>query len=382
MHYIMGRCEREHRYPLHADLREGILVRLRGFHLKLIWVVLGLPLLTLAEGPVADARRGGELFVSLRCNNCHSAGGGAPMLGSAARVPRGAKPADLVTRMWNHAPAMWTAMRKSGIEIPMMTEAQAGDLFAYLYASRYFDPPGDAARGKRTFAEKGCAKCHSPSADQSMKWKSITDPVDLVHAMMTHSRDMGAAVRRAGLEWPQLSGQDVSDVLTYVQNLPSNRKLPYTFAVPPASEGAALAQAKGCAKCHNGGMALETRLAGRTLSDIAASMWNHAPEMMPMSGVTGDELRQILTATWFQGYMAPRGQADKGEQVFNRRCASCHSEVSGVGLKAGSMTGGMLGLTSSLWNHGPKMAGKTTMDRWPTLRDGELTAVASWLAGR
>ena len=36
----------------------------------------------------------------------------------------------------------------------------AADLFAYFYSARFFEKPGDAARGKRAFAVRGCSNCH------------------------------------------------------------------------------------------------------------------------------------------------------------------------------------------------------------------------------
>ena len=41
-----------------------------------------------------------------------------------------------------------------------LTPEQAADLFAYFVSARYFEKPGDAARGKQAFAAKHCADCH------------------------------------------------------------------------------------------------------------------------------------------------------------------------------------------------------------------------------
>ena len=53
--------------------------------------------------------------------------------------------------MWNHAPAMWAAMRARERQAGDLNEQAAGDLFAYFYSARFFEKPGDAARGKRLF---------------------------------------------------------------------------------------------------------------------------------------------------------------------------------------------------------------------------------------
>ncbi len=42
-------------------------------------------------------------------------------------------------------------MQKAGIEKPEITDQSAADLFAYFVAARFFEPPGDAARGKHDF---------------------------------------------------------------------------------------------------------------------------------------------------------------------------------------------------------------------------------------
>src|SRR5258708_26697912 len=36
----------------------------------------------------------------------------------------------------------------------------AADLFAYFYSTRFFDTPGDVARGKITFDAAHCGQCH------------------------------------------------------------------------------------------------------------------------------------------------------------------------------------------------------------------------------
>src|SRR6202162_2109654 len=109
----------------------------------------------------ADSTRGAQLFEKLACVQCHSINGKggtrAPDLGRL--VDRNFTPATLAATMWNHAPAMWAAMRDRTIRAGDLDEQAAADLFAYFYAARYFEKPGDAARGKRVL-ERGCARCH------------------------------------------------------------------------------------------------------------------------------------------------------------------------------------------------------------------------------
>src|SRR5256884_5280519 len=121
-----------------------------------------------AEGatfPSADSLRGARVFTDQSCIQCHSINGEggkiAPDLGK--RIDRNYTPALLASVMWNHAPSMWSAMRERGVPVASLNDQDAGDLFAYFYAARFFDRPGDAARGKRLFAVKHCADCHGLS---------------------------------------------------------------------------------------------------------------------------------------------------------------------------------------------------------------------------
>src|SRR5271157_6202078 len=115
---------------------------------------------------LADSVRGHQLFETLSCVQCHSVNGSGGSLGPdlGKIVDRGFTPASLAATMWNHAPAMWTAMREKGIRAGDMNGQAAADLFAYFYSARFFELPGDAGRGKRAFEARGCSNCHGLTA--------------------------------------------------------------------------------------------------------------------------------------------------------------------------------------------------------------------------
>jgi len=69
------------------------------------------------------------------------------------------------------------------------------------------------------------------------------------------------------------------DMLVYLRNLPQNRDIQQSLLLPSSGEGDSLFRQKGCSACHIGGLALENRLGDSTLTDVAAAMWNHAPQM-------------------------------------------------------------------------------------------------------
>src|SRR5579872_4673656 len=99
---------------------------------------------------VGDARRGQQVFQNEQCVQCHSLNGRggtiAPDL--ARRIDRAYTPAVMASLMWNHAPAMWDTMKKQGMVKGELSPESAADLFAYFVSARYFEKPGDAARGK------------------------------------------------------------------------------------------------------------------------------------------------------------------------------------------------------------------------------------------
>ena len=138
-----------------------------------------------------DSERGEKLFATERCVQCHSIDGKggrtAPDLG--AQIDRSFTPASLASTMWNHAPIMWAAMEGAKIEKPVLSPESAADLFAFFYSTRFFDTPGDAARGKQVFASRHCSDCHgitdskSEAAPPVMKWDSLGQPIILVQQM-------------------------------------------------------------------------------------------------------------------------------------------------------------------------------------------------------
>ena len=182
----------------------------------------------------ADSARGERLFESEHCLECHSVNGkGAhtgPDLGRG--TDRDFTPATLVSTMWNHAPIMWSAMRTRNMQAVKVDDQAAADLFAYFYAARFFEKPGDAARGKQLFSEKSCARCHGvdrsiqSAAAPVSRWDSLGDPIALTEAMWNHSSSMGTAELSQGIHLPELSGQNVTDMLVYLRNLSATKATP------------------------------------------------------------------------------------------------------------------------------------------------------------
>ncbi len=342
-----------------------------------------------------DAYRGAGVLEKQHCTRCHSVQGqggkSAPDLG--IRTSRQYTPAMMASVMWNHAPRMWSAMRERGIERPQLDERAAEDLFAYFYSVRFFDKPGNAERGKRVFETGHCIECHALDTQAGKPgkpiraWDSMADPVVLVQQMWNHSSLMKSAFKSKNYKWTSLTGQDLNDLSIYLQNLPQMKNKKAEFWLPNAGNGEALFGAKGCAKCHHGGLSPEYHMANQTLADVAADMWNHAPRMENPPVIAAEEMRQILTYVWEKQYLGAHGNAAHGKAVFEKKnCAGCHNDPkSGAPrLSKGARPYSSITMVSSLWKHGPAMLAEMRKRNvpWPQFTPGELSDVTAYLNSR
>ena len=340
-----------------------------------------------------DARRGEQLFQSEQCIQCHSLKGKGGTLAPdlSRRVDRDYTPSVMASLMWNHAPDMWAAMQRQGVKKGDMTPEKAADLFAYFVSARYFEKPGDAARGKQAFSDRHCADCHGitsskePAAPPVVKWESLADPVILAQQMWNHGPKMRAEFSKRKLAWGKITGQDLTDMLVYLQNLPETRHLATNFAFPPSDSGDALFQSKGCADCHKGKMALEGLLHNQTLTDIAADMWNHQPNMkQPPPVLSQEEMRQIIGYIWARQYFQGNGNAERGHKVFaEKNCASCHNDPSSGAPKLvqGKNAYSDITMVATLWDHGPRMLDLMNQKHlaWPRFTTQQMSDLIAYL---
>jgi cytochrome c2 len=344
----------------------------------------------------ADSDRGGRLFETLACVQCHSINGKggtrAPDLGQM--VDRNFTPATLAATMWNHAPAMWASLRERDIRVGDLDDQAAADLFAYFYATRWFEKPGDAGRGKRAFAERGCAGCHGlsnpvlPMVKPVAQWEVLTDPVALAEAMWNHGPRMLEEAGASRIRWPELSVQDLGDMLVYLRNLPSPPSKPGVFRIGAGTDGVAVFTSKGCSGCHPSGPALASRVKGQTLTEIAATMWNHAPKMaaagaQPVKLEPG-EMRELLSYLWAEQFFEDSANPAAGRRVFAaKRCATCHENPSTGAPKlvgAGRSFNGAA-MVSALWHHGPRMLDqmKAKGISWPRFERTQMSDLIAFL---
>jgi len=340
-----------------------------------------------------DAKRGAQLFQSEQCVQCHSFNGkgGTVAPDLAKRVDRNYTPAVLASLMWNHAPDMWSAMKKQGIVKSELTPDLAADLFAYFVSARYFERPGDAARGKQVFTARHCAECHgvttsvAAGAPPVAKWESLADPVVLAAQMWNHGPKMRAAFAQKKIAWVRLTSQELTDVLVYLQNLPETKELARGFEFPPTDAGEQLFQSKGCVGCHSGPTAVENLVKNQTLTDLAVDMWNHQPNMkQPPPSLSPEEMRQVVSYIWARQYFAGAGSADRGKKVFSdKSCAACHNDPSSGAPKLGKGKDAYSDITmmAVLWEHGPRMFDHMTQKKlsWPHFTAEQMSDLIAYL---
>jgi len=346
--------------------------------------------------PAADSIRGAEVYVSQSCNQCHRINSDVPSVGPdlGRLMDRGFTLSLLASTMWNHAPSMWAAMQARNIAVKPMDDQSAADLFAFFYSKRFFENMGDAARGKHVFESKSCTVCHGiteskiPGARPVSRWTSLGDPIGMIEQMWNHASTMRDVMSQKKIKWPRLSGQDVADLLVYLRNLPAVQEKTGIFQTGSPVNGEKLFASKGCMACHDSPeQFLSTGLAGQTLTDVAADMWNHGISMVSAQvRFEPGEMRDIAGFIWTRRLLDTGGNAARGKKVFAAKsCATCHdAAASGAPPLTGMKGFTGVSIVAALWRHGPEMLNQMQQRRlaWPRFDEKEMSDVIAYLNTR
>lgn len=336
-------------------------------------------------GPVGDAAAGQALLKSQQCLTCHRVGGEGGTRGPALSRMGGRTytPAEMAGQMWNHAPAMWSAMEAAKIARPAITTQGAADLFAYFYMARFFETRGDAGRGRRLFKEKGCEGCHlalGPGPEMA-KWQSVGDPIELARQMWNHGAKMNAAMKERGGKTPQLSAQEMNDIAIYASGLARGQQSGFATASPETGE--VLFKAKGCAGCHTGANAIPKRGSIMTTADLAASMWNHSAQMKQTSALRPEEMKRIVGYLWAKQFEQEGGDTQRGAKVWQAKgCQGCHGPA--APKRGHGEEGSSYGMVAVLWRHGPAMLKemKAKGVNWPVFAGTEMTDLIAYFRSK
>ena len=353
--------------------------------------------------------QGARLFSELGCSSCHALYGigpkGGPDLGTS--LPAGSSPVRIVADMWNHGPQMWRKMRDAQLGLPHITEQDALDLLAYLYVVRYMDVPGDADKGRQLFANKGCSECHAlgggrQGAGPDLGHLDAETPIVWAQRMWNHGEAMEGLMEKRNVPWPTFQGQEMLDLLSFLQKSSSGKRQEAGLLPATPSKGKVLFLEKGCSSCHavDGEEGREGPDLGPrgeespSIVQFAAQMWNHSPQMwtrMQKKEISRPqfaerEMADLIAYLYLVRYLEPVGRVDIGTEVFNaKHCSNCHGKDGHGGREGPSLARRPAYYASQLsytmWSHGPEMYRRMREKNipWPSLSEKELLDLVAFL---
>lgn len=166
-------------------------------------------------------------------------------------------------------------------------------------------------------------------------------------------------------------------------------------------EGRKVYAEKGCGKCHainRVGPKIGPDLASteglQTITQVAATMWNHAPEMHRLAAqqglrwqpFKGSEMRDLISFLYFLRVQDRPGNIRRGARLFDeKRCSTCHA-LAGRGSKIGPDLsqlhyGSPVLWAEIMWRHAVEMEGKTRELglKWPVFIDNEMVDLIAFI---
>lgn len=170
---------------------------------------------------VGDWTAGAQVFEDAKCAQCHTIGVGAEGkvdLTSVARENAGLS--ALAVQMLNHEPQMRAEAARRGIELSPLEGDQMADLTAFLFQAGYFELQGDPKRGEQVHAAKGCNTCHgkmeSAAPDLRLLERNLNE-IRFAEVVWEHGPTMKVQMDYWEKSWPQLSAQDVADLIAFAK---------------------------------------------------------------------------------------------------------------------------------------------------------------------
>lgn len=360
-----------------------------------------------------DPTRGARLFVSKGCVKCHALKGEGGKTGpDLGKIDLGDTQLDLAAKLWNHIPSMVAGIEKARILKPTLTGEELESIAAYLYFLKYFDEPGDAARGKFLYNEKGCIACH-PLSDKGKKGESGLNefpqnisPVFLSMEIWNHGPEMIAHMVLLGMKWPEFKEAEMMDLLEYIK---TNARGPKEVAyITPGSprEGKRVFLAKGCGECHpvrgekaaSGGVDLSrsSKAYYRSLTRVASAMWNKGPTVLAkmsqtktgLPKFTPREMADLISYLYFLHFIDEPGNVPNGKKKFSDlACVRCHGadgkpgDLMTIDLSKYRGMDNPMEIAAGIWNHSVEIR-RATREKgvpWPRFKKGEMADLLEYL---
>lgn len=280
-----------------------------------------------------DPRIGQGLFTEKHCIRCHRIGNEGGETGPPLDVlNREAAPLSIAQALWNHGPAMVSAIQASGLEVPKFEGNEIIDIVAYIrthgqrQAARTFQSQGDPEQGRAVFESKGCSACHEIFGDGSGVGPDLGrvglrgSVTQIAGRMWNHWPEMSRTMQQAGMAVPQFEGDELLHLFAFVYTAR------YQGEGGEPDRGKSVFEGKECSICHgidgSGRVGPELRLTlkGQTKEAIMQRMWNHAPGMGALLEVQNlawvrlspQELADLLTFL-SKGWSEPGEAPDLGK---------------------------------------------------------------------
>ncbi len=234
-------------------------------------------------------RRGEQILRSKGCAECHSVDTSEDGVGpDLAKWGKYANPIMWAQMMWEHAPLMEEAMRRSDMVWPKLEGSDLVHIVAFVRSAgasasgeKNYLQPGSVANGQRLFLDKACNQCHPGSGPDLAEADLPTSVGALASRMWNHSPAMTKVMREQDVERRPISPQELADILAYILALGHRDRN------GDAMQGERIFARKGCVQCHEregtaGAIApAVARLSGNaTPVGMAAAMWNHGATML------------------------------------------------------------------------------------------------------
>lgn len=270
--------------------------------------------------PLGDPSRGEATLRNKRCSECHTIGSSTAGVGpDLAKWGQYVNPIVWAQLMWEHAPMMEEAMRRSDIEWPKLDGDDLVHIVAYVRSvgtagEKTYLRPGSIRRGAELFEAKKCDQCH-PGPGPDLATAELPNAVGaLASRMWNHSPSMMRVMREREVDMSPLSPQELADIVAYIL------ALGHVDRGGEPGHGRAVFESKGCTQCHEseemtkeGAPAVSQLGADATPVRMASAMWNHGQTMlerMTEAGLAWPEFRdnEMVDLIAYLNSLQPRSE--------------------------------------------------------------------------
>ncbi len=282
-------------------------------------------------------KRGKDIFIQKKCNVCHAVFGEGGRRGSdLGKRELRLTLTEISGKIWSHSGQMWQEMKRIGIPFPIFSPKEMADLISFLYFIQFYEEKGDPVEGKKLFREKVCIFCHALEGEGENVGPDLTkseahfSPIFLASSMWNHAIVMEDMLAEKDLGWPRFSGNEMRDLVSYVQEaserskeermkrpiVPSKPKVLFLsenrFDLELARSGKKIYIAKACNACHN--ITGKKRAMGGDLKDITKIrdlQWLFNFIKNPKSMLKTDDLAKQLLQEFNNIPMPQQGLTDE-----------------------------------------------------------------------